>query len=82
MEMPTIPQLIYVMKSSNQQSISENSEVEFWTFMINFHQAASAWLSVTSLNHETVTGARRVKITIKIPRANFDHVPDTLCGAL
>ena len=55
MEMPTIPQLIYVMKSSNQQSISENSKVEFWTFMINFHQAASAWLSVASLNHETVT---------------------------
>ena len=58
MEMPTIPQLIYVMKSSNQQSISENSEVESWTFMINFHQAASAWLSVTSLNHETVTPGR------------------------
>ena len=54
--MPTIPQLIYAMKSSNQQSISENYEVEIWSLGINFLQAASAWLSVISLNHETVTG--------------------------
>ena len=59
--MPTIPQLVYIMKSPNQQSISENSEVEIWSLGIDFLQAASAWLSVTSLNHETVTGVRVLK---------------------
>ena len=35
-EMPTIPQLSFAMKSSNQPFVSEKSKVEIWIFMTNF----------------------------------------------
>ena len=56
-EMPTIRQFCFIMKTPNQPSISDESKVEISVLVTNFRQAASARLPVGPLNHETVTPA-------------------------
>ena len=55
--MPGICQLFSMLKTPNQASIPANSGVENRVWMTYFRQGASAWPSVGSLNHETVTAA-------------------------
>ena len=55
--MPDTRQLFSMVKNPNQASIPAHSGVEKLLLATYFRQEASAWPSVRSLNHETLTGA-------------------------